>query len=167
MGGVFTSKINNRSYYKSRGADIPHEVLIGDADVGFCGSDVFKEGWLSGGYRSLGFIALADAGCDLVLALPNGKQVTDEPLQIATSYPWSALYYCKKLGLETTRLNSFGGKIEGKVAEGTYNAVVDIKESGETLKENGLTVVKTLSRISTGLVFKIEDYKIADYVFEV
>ncbi len=164
-GGVFTDQAGRKSYYESRGADIPREVLTGDADVGFCGSDVFNEGLLGGEYRPLGFTALADAGCELVLATKEDQDPA-EPLQIATSYPLSALYYGNKLGLDIAQVNSFGGRIEGKVRSGKYNAVVDITETGETLRANGLSIVKSLGEVSMGIVFRKEDYNPDDYTFD-
>lgn len=166
MGGVFTWETKFQNFYESRGKDIPDEVLCGDCDVGFCGSDVFNEGLLGGKYRPLGFVALGSAGCELVLAKSRDDNDLDGSLRIATSYPLTAQYYCKKMGYDIERISNFGGRIEGKIAGRKYNAIVDIKESGDTLVANNLKVEVVLGKVTMGLVFRKEDYDPNDYVFD-
>ncbi len=165
-GGVFTASTTFKKFRLSRGADISKEVLIEDVEVGFCGSDVFNEGLLSGEYRPLGFKAVANAGCELVLAKEPARVEKQEPLTIATSYPLSALYYCAKVGYEVVGVEQFGGGIEGKIKDGKYNAVFDIKEKGATLAANELEVVTSFGKVTTGLVFRKEEYDVEDYVFD-
>src|SRR5258708_5604740 len=123
-GGRFTGNSQWQKFYESRGADIPREVLRSDCDIGFCGSDVFEEGRLSGEYRPLGFRALISAGCELVLAGREDLDI-DEPLNIATSYPLTAIANCQAWGYQIGKVCEFGGRIEGKLAGGRYNAVFD------------------------------------------
>ena len=165
-GGVFTACANNRYYQMTRGADAPYEVLDGDLDVALCGSDVMVEGRLAGLLRPIGYKAIASSGCKLVLATSEG--VTPEtPLKIATSYPLSALYYLAQLGINPVRVKAFGGKIEGKVRYGDFNAVVDITETGQTLLDNDLYVRRVLNEdITLGIAFRREPYDPDDYRLE-
>lgn len=167
LGGVFTQTVQNRNVYLSRGKDVPTEVLKSIADVGFCGSDVYKEGQLSGEYRPLGFKPLMGAGCDLVLAGKPGLNLR-EPLRIATSFPLQAIARCQQKGydVDLDRLCEFGGKIEGKLSSGAFNAIVDLRSSGETLEDNGLVVYDCLDTIQTGLVFRKEGFDFRDITFD-
>ncbi len=108
-----------------------------------------------------------EAGCDLVLA---GKPNLDpeEPLRIATSFPLQALARCTQLGykVDLERLTEFGGKIEGKISTGAFNAIVDLRSSGDTLEENGLVVYDILDTVQTGLVFRKEGFDFRDVTFD-
>lgn len=121
------------------------------------------EGKLAGTLRPIGYKAIASTGCQLVLA--TAEDVTPEtPLKIATSYPLSTLYYLAKIGIKPVRVKQFGGKIEGKVRYGDFNAVVDITETGETLKDNGLKIRKVLNDdITLGIAFRSMAYQVDDY----
>lgn len=131
--------------------------MRGIADVGFCGSDVFNEGYLAGKYTSLRFKAISGAGCDLVLA---GKPSLNlrQSLKIATSYPLQTIRYCQQRGyqIDLEALTEFGGGIEGKLISDKFNAIVDLRSSGETLRQNGLTVFDCFDTIQTGIVYKKE-----------
>lgn len=166
MGGVFTQTVQNRLVIQSRGSDIPDEVLDDDIDVGFCGSDVFIEGQLSGRFTPLGWIGLFGAGCDLALQAPNGELNRNKPLRIVTKYPLSAQYYLRQRGYKDVTINERGGKIEGKPKTGKYDAIVDLVETGNTMRINGLSVVEMLNPIQTGLVFRKQAYDRADLVIE-
>lgn len=164
-GGVFTQKVLGRLVTQSRGSDIPDEILDGDLDVGFCGSDVMIEGWLAGRYAPLGFNALVGAGCDVVLAGLEGLD-TKKPLRIVTKYPLSAYYYLDQRGYEVESITQRGGKMEGKLRSGKYDAIVDLRESGETLKDNDLVVVDMFDSVQTGLVYRKQAYDRAAISFE-
>lgn len=158
-------EVANRQFYESRGKDIPTEVLMGIADAGFCGSDVFKEGSLAGMYKPLGFRALMGAGCDLVIAGRPGLDFS-KSLRVATSFPLQTIAGFSKLGynLDLDKLDEWGGKIEAKMATGKYDAVVDLRSSGDTLRDNGLIVYDCLDTIQTGLVYRKESYDPRDFV---
>lgn len=106
------------------------------------------------------------AGCDLVLAAKAGLDI-EKPLRVATSFPMQTIAGFERLGLELDidNLDEWGGKIEGKIATGKYDAIVDLKSSGETLRDNGLVVYECLDAIRTGIVYRTEDYDPIDYSF--
>lgn len=164
--GVFTQTVQNRLILQSRGSDIPDEVLDGDLDVGFCGSDVFTEGQLSGRYAPLGFIGLFGAGCDMVLETTNGSIDQKKPLRVVTKYPLTAQYYLARRGIGVASVTQRGGKMEGKLATGKYDAVVDIVETGNTMRDNGLAVAELFDTVQTGIVFRKQAYDRADLVIE-
>ncbi len=142
-------------------------VLKGVYDVGICGSDVFLEGKLAGIFEPLGFRAIMGAGCDLVLAGPEGLNLRKR-LRIATSFPLQTIVGCARLGydLDLDRLDEWGGKIEGMVATGAYDAISDLRSSGDTLRDNNLIVYDCLDTIQLGVVFRKMAYDTRDYVFD-
>ena len=127
---------------------------------------MFLEGSYAGLFKPLGFRALMSAGCDLVLAAKPGLDVR-KPLRVATSFPLQTIAGFDRLGLELDidRLDEWGGKIEGKIATGKYDAIVDLRSSGETLTDNGLVVYECLDSIQTGIVFRREAYNPIDYTY--
>lgn len=90
----------------------------------------------------------------------------NKPLRIATKYPLSAQYYLNERGYEIASIAERGGKLEGKIATGKYDAIVDIVETGTTMRENGLASVELLNTIETGLVFRKQAYNRADLVID-
>lgn len=123
-----------------RGRDIPKLLRDGIVDVGILGRDVFEEDgqdiWLGG---SIGFGA-----CRLVLAAPQGVDPWQEGrLRIATRYPDLTRRWAQARGLraEVVRLE---GSIEVAPALGIADAVVDVVETGATLRANGLVAVEVL-----------------------
>lgn len=125
------------------------------------------EGRLSGLYDPLAFRPLMPADCELVLAAEPGLDL-DKPLRIATSYPMQTIAEFERLGLELDidNMGEWGGKIEGKIATGKYDAIVDLESTGKTLEDNGLVVYERLSTVQTGLVFRTCDYAINDFTFK-
>lgn len=160
-GGVFTASANNREFIASRGADIPGEVLRGEADVGFCGSDVIGEICARGLGKSLGFIAVKEMGCRLSLITAPDEPL-DQPLRVATSFPALS----KKLLSDAGYVQEYGGKVEGKIKNGFFNALVDIVESGDTVRDNGLVErCELVNPLETGIVFRKEAVDLATNTF--
>lgn len=132
--------------------DVPTYVEYGAADLGFVGKDVLME-------RGQGISELLDLGiarCRLILAVPMASAVRsvqdlDANSRVATKYPRTATRFFQRHGLqvEVVHLN---GSIELAPLVGLADAVVDITETGSTLRANGLTVIEEIASISTRLV---------------
>lgn len=150
----------------SRGKDIPGEVLRGEVDVGFCGDDVYRELQARGLCKSLGFIAVSSMECQLVLGAYE-QQNLDEPLQIATSFPALARELLDERGYSLSAVQEFGGKVEGKLANGCFDAIVDIKQTGSTLESNDIVVRDVLIEdMQTGIVFRKEPVAPEENLFD-
>ena len=127
---------------------------------------MFIEGQLSGRFAPLGWIGLFGAGCNIALQAPNGELQRNKPLRVATKYPLSAQYYLGQRGYKDVTITQRGGKLEGKPKTGKYDAIVDLVETGVTMRDNGLSIVEMLNPIQTGLVFRKQAYDRSDLVFE-
>lgn len=123
-----------------RGRDIPRLLREGVIDVGIVGRDVVEEEgkdlWLS---ESIGF-----GRCRLVLAAPEGVDPFSlRRLRIATRYPELTRRWMAERGCEAEVIG-LGGSVEVAPALGLADAVVDIVETGATLRANGLIPLEVL-----------------------
>jgi len=163
---VFTAAANGRSFILSRGKDIPGEVLRGEVDAGFCGEDVYYEQVGRGLCKSLGFIAVRSMNCRLVLGAYE-DQALDRPLRVATSFPALSLKLLAGQGYEVASVQEFGGKVEGKLKNGSYDAIVDIVKSGETARDNDIVEKAVLlSDLRAGIVFRKGPVRTEEDLFE-
>lgn len=129
-------------------ADLPTYVEKGAADIGVIGKDVIMEA------RSEVY-ELADlhiGKCKVAVAgFPETTLQKNTPLTVATKYPLITKEYFDEQGIavETIKLN---GSIELAPLIGLSDVIVDIVETGTTLKENGLEVLEEITDISTRLI---------------
>jgi ATP phosphoribosyltransferase len=122
-----------------RGRDIPQLVASGVVDAGLVGRDVVLESGLPLTQGSdLGF-----GRCRLVLAAPSDDLPTTRPLRVATKYPrilreWARL---RPIDVEPVVLT---GSVEVAPRLNLADAILDVVETGETLRANGLKPVETV-----------------------
>lgn len=145
-----------------RGRDIPALLQQGAVDIGLVGRDVVEEAdaglWLS---QSLGF-----GVCRLVFAVPDG--VLPDPRQrirIATRYPGITRRWARMQGREVD-LVPLQGSVEVAPALGLADAVVDIVETGRTLRSNGLFPVEVLLESYAGLATRPGEEALASELVE-
>lgn len=132
--------------------DVPVYVERGAADVGFVGVDQIRES----GCDVLEPLDLGVGTCRLSLCAPGPADRPLEPLpgralRIATKYPRLAtqLLNAKGLGIEILELR---GSVELAPVAGLSDAIVDLVETGTTLRQNGLSERETLLDISARLI---------------
>lgn len=129
-------------------ADLPTYVEKGAADIGVIGKDVIMEAQSE-------VYELADlhiGKCKVAVAgFPETRLQKNTPLTIATKYPLITKEYFDEQGIavETIKLN---GSIELAPLIGLSDVIVDIVETGTTLRENGLEVLEEITDISTRLI---------------
>jgi ATP phosphoribosyltransferase len=152
---VFTDKKNGVSYFWVKPADVAIYVELGAADVGVVGKDIIEE-------SSPDVYELADLGlgkCRMcVAAKDNWYDDFSKPLRVATKFVNTAKRYYEQVGrdIEVIKLN---GSIELAPILGMSDVIVDIVETGTTLKENNLKVYETISQISARLIANRASYK--------
>lgn len=157
-GGVFTDKVNGRLYAFVKSSDVLSLLNKGAADCGFMGSDKLYEEQFGGRFWNMGKQIVASASCALVLASEN-QNVGFCP-RVVTSYPnlakqafgdWRMRQrYRPEIVFEPS------GSVEAYTALGLADAIVDIRESGQTLEDNGFGYYEELQDIYTMLVFREE-----------
>jgi len=146
---IFADKKNNIEFIMVKPTDVPVYVDHGVADIGVAGKDTLLEADLS-------VYEMADlklAACKLCVAgYPvNKKRLTSSILRVATKYPNVARkYYAEKN--ETIEIIKLNGSIELAPILNLSDVIVDIVESGRTLKENGLVVTEDIADISARLI---------------
>jgi ATP phosphoribosyltransferase len=133
-----------------RSSDVPTYVAHGAADLGVAGSDVLDEADLSL-YEPLDL----DIGvCRMIVAERADAPIDERSqmhLRIATKYPRITRAYLQRKGL-TAEIIELSGAIELGPLTGLCDRIVDITQTGETLRQNGLLEVDTIARISSRLV---------------
>ena len=129
--------------------DVPVYVDHGVADIGVAGKDTLLEADLS----VYEMVDLQIAKCRICVAgYPNPKRnLTSSILRVATKYPNIAKKYYSGKG-ETIEIIKLNGSIELAPILGLSDVIVDIVESGRTLKENGLVVTEEIAQASARLI---------------
>ncbi len=152
---VFTNEKQGVSYLLVKPADVAIYVEHGAADIGVVGKDVLLE-------TAPDVYELLDLGfgkCRLAVAAKNGwTEDLRLPLRVATKYPnVSAAYYgARNRQIEIIKLN---GSIELAPILGLSDVIVDIVETGTTLRENDLSVVCDVAPSSARLIANKSSYQ--------
>lgn len=152
---VFTSEENGISYFLVKPSDVSIYVEHGAADIGIVGKDILLE------YEP-DVYELLDLGigkCRMCVAGMNDfKDNTDVALRVATKFVNIAKTYYKSINrdIEIIKLN---GSIELAPLLDLSDVIVDIVETGTTLKENNLDVLTEILPISARLIANKASYK--------
>ena len=131
-----------------RGWDVPTYVTFGAAHVGIVGKDILLE------KSSEEFIELEDlhiGKCRISLA---GKKEIIEGrtrLKVATKYPYTAKRFLESLAIQAEIVYLHGSQEIAPVM-GLCEAIIDLVDSGKTLKENGLEEMKVIREISSRMI---------------
>ena len=131
-----------------RGWDVPTYISSGAAHLGVVGKDILME------KDEDEFIELLDLGlgkCRLSLAGQKSILSGSSRLKVATKYPKSAINYMNSLGIQA-EIIYLNGSQEIAPILGLSDAIIDLVDSGKTLKENGLKEIEVISNISTRLI---------------
>jgi ATP phosphoribosyltransferase len=96
--------------------------------------------------------------CRLGVAAPRGKALPDVP-RIATKYPRVAAEHFARRGVQAEVI-PVHGSVELAPLVGLAHAIVDIVETGTTLRENDLDVLETVAEVSTLLIANRASYKL-------
>jgi len=130
--------------------DVPVYVEYGVADAGVCGSDVLLET----GSDVLVPLDLGFGLCRMVLAAPPSSGFAEAwptTLRVATKYPNVARTFLESRGL-AAEIVKLSGSVEIAPGLGLADCIVDMVETGRTLRENGLAVVEEIASTSARLV---------------
>lgn len=152
---IFRDEQKGVSYFWVKPSDVCVYVQSGAADIGVAGKDIIDE------YNS-DVYELADLGfgkCRMCVA--SGCDWIDDlsrPLRVATKFVNTAKKYYQKQGrdIEIIKLN---GSIELAPVVGMSDVIVDIVETGTTLKENDLKVYEIIAPISARLIANRASFK--------
>lgn len=130
--------------------DVPTYTEHGATDAGVVGRDVAME-------RDADLYAPFDTGlgrCRMVVAAPalqSAPRPAGSPLRVATKYPRIATTWFARRG-EDVEVIFVQGSVETAPLVGLSDCIVDLVETGETLRQNGLVVRETVCAVSAVLV---------------
>jgi ATP phosphoribosyltransferase len=133
-----------------RNSDIATYVAHGAADCGIAGSDVLDED----GRELYEPLDLGIGRCRMIVAERADARVDERAqahIRVATKYPRTTRAYLQRRGL-TAEVIKLSGAIELGPLTGLCERIVDITQTGETLKQNGLVEVDTVAEVSSRLV---------------
>ncbi len=131
-----------------RGSDVPTFVQFGTADVGVSGKDVIMEHGGNGFYEPLD---LKIARCRLMTATVKGRDDINARLRVATKYVNIARHYYAEQGRQVELIKLYGAMELAPIME-LADEIVDIVDTGNTLKANGLEARETIADISSRLI---------------
>lgn len=153
---VFIDEAREVEFFLVKPSDVPVYVSSGAADAGIVGKDVLMETQ----NQVYEILDLKICRCRMVLAGPAVKgQIRPLVRKIASKYPKIAAAYFEKRS-EAVEIIKLDGSIELAPIVGLSDAIVDIVESGRTLKENGLMVYEEICDITARMIVNRVSYKL-------
>lgn len=153
---IFDTTIANIKLIIIRATDVPSYVQYGAADIGVTGKDVLMEHGADGLYEPLD---LKIAKCRLMTAAKNGQVSPQGRIKVATKFVNLAKKYYASRGVQTDIIKLYGA-MELAPLLGLADEIVDIVDTGNTLKANGLEPREHIHDISTRLVINQSSMKI-------
>ncbi len=131
-----------------RAADVPTYVQYGAADMGVAGKDVLLEHGGEGLYEPLD---LKIAQCRLMVAAAQQRTAKTGRLRVATKYLNITRHYFAQQGKQVELIKLYGS-MELAPLVGLADYIVDLVDTGNTLKANGLEAIEHIADISSRLV---------------
>ncbi|MFC1664296.1 ATP phosphoribosyltransferase [Pseudomonadota bacterium] len=150
-----------------RATDVPTYVEFGAADIGVTGKDVLMEHGGAGLYEVMD---LKIAQCRLVVAEPKALAKGDASeswmrLRIATKYVNTARQFFANKGIQTEIIKLYGS-MELAPLSGLSDRIVDLVDTGSTLRANGLVEVEQIAEISARLIVNKASMKLKRVVMQ-
>ena len=145
---VFSTNKANMRLILLRGSDVPTYVQYGAADIGVTGKDLLLEHQGSGYYEPLD---LGIARCRLMTAVPVGVSSSQGRLRVATKYVNIARQFYAQKGTQADLIKLYGAMELAPILD-LADEIVDIVDTGDTLKSNGLQSRDKIADISARLI---------------
>ena len=148
---IFTNEELKLRFFLSKGPDVPTYVEYGAADIGVVGKDtILEEGRKVHEVMDLGYGSCRMCVCGPLKAAPLLEN--HEIIRVATKYPNIAKDYFYNTKHQTVEIIKLNGSIELAPIVGLSEVIVDIVETGSTLRENGLMVLEEVCSLSARMV---------------
>lgn len=168
---IFVNEELKLRFFLAKGPDVPTYVELGAADIGVVGSDtIIEEGKNVHEVLDLGF-----GKCRMCVCGPaSSKELLQhhERIRVASKYPNMAKDYFYNKKHQTVDIIKLNGSVElGPLVE-LSDVIVDIVETGSTLRENGLEVLEEICPLSARMIvnpvsMQMETERIKDLVMKV
>lgn len=148
---IFVNEELGLRFFLSKTSDVPTYVEYGAADIGVVGSDTILEE----GRKILEVLDLGLGRCRMCVAGPaSAKELlhNNEIIRVASKYPKIAKDYFYNKKHQTVEIVKLNGSVELAPIVGLSEVIVDIVETGSTLKENGLEILEEICPLSARVV---------------
>ena len=148
---IFTNEELKLRFFLAKGPDVPTYVEYGAADIGVVGKDtILEEGRKVHEVLDLGYGKCKMCVCGYKDAAPLLQH--HELIRVATKYPNIAKDYFYNTKHQTVEIIKLNGSIELAPIVGLSEVIVDIVETGATLRENGLEVLEEVCPLSARMI---------------
>lgn len=145
---IFATNRPNLQLVVIRGTDVPTYVRYGAADLGVVGKDILLEHGAEGLYEPLD---LGIARCRLMTAGPVGWQGSGARVRVATKFANIARRYFAGQGVHADVIKLYGA-MELAPMMNLADLIVDIVDTGNTLRANGMEPLDEIAHISSRLI---------------
>ncbi len=148
---IFTNEELKLRFFLAKAGDVPTYVEYGAADIGIVGKDTILEE----GRKLYEVIDFGIGRCRMCVAGPRSAAEllgSGKLIRVATKYPHIAKDYFYNQKHQTVEIIKLGGSIELAPIVGLSEVIVDIVETGSTLRENGLEVLEEIVPLSARMV---------------
>ncbi len=148
---IFQNDEIGMKFFLAKPSDVPTYVEYGAADIGVVGRDtILEEGRNLYEVMDLGF-----GTCKMCVCGPESARELlkkNEIIRVASKYPEIAKNYFTNKKNQTVEIIKLNGSVELAPIVGLAEVIVDIVETGSTLRENGLTVLEEIVPLSARIV---------------
>lgn len=148
---IFVNEDLKLRFFLAKGPDVPTYVEYGAADIGVTGKDIILEE----GRKLYEVMDLGFGKCRMCVCGPESAREllqNNQLIRVATKYPNIAKDYFYNKKHQTVEIIKLNGSIELAPIVGLADVIVDIVETGSTLRENGLTVLEEVCPLSARMV---------------
>ena len=167
---IFTNEELKLKFFLSKGPDVPTYVEYGVADIGVVGKDTIMEE----GRRAYEVLDLGFGKCRMCVCGPESARALlehHEMIRVASKYPVIAKDYFNNQKYQTVDIIKLNGSVELGPIVGLSDVIVDIVETGSTLKENGLVVLEEICPLSARMIvnqvsMKMQQERITDLIMK-
>lgn len=167
---IFVNEELGIRFFLAKASDVPTYVEYGAADIGIVGKDTILEE----GRKLYEVMDLGIGKCRMCVCGPESARERlrhHELIRVATKYPNIAKDYFYNQKYQTVEIIKLNGSIELAPIVGLSEVIVDIVETGSTLRENGLAVLEEICPLSARMVvnqvsMKTENERITSIIKE-
>ena len=167
---IFVNEELKMRFFLAKGPDVPTYVEYGAADIGIVGRDTILEE----NRKLYEVLDLGYGACHMCVCGPESARNylnRNQLIRVATKYPNIAKDYFYNKRHQTVEIIKLNGSIELAPIVGLSEVIVDIVETGSTLRENGLQVLEEVCPLSARMVvnqvsMKMENERITRLIQE-
>ncbi len=167
---IFVNDDLKMRFFLAKGPDVPTYVEYGAADIGIIGRDMILE-------ENRKLYEVMDLGfgkCKMCVCGPSsarGLLEHNQQIRVASKYPNIAKDYFINKKHQMVEIIKLNGSVELAPIVGLAEVIVDIVETGSTLRENGLEILEEICPLSARMVvnrvsMKMEDARIRDFIHQ-